>query len=329
MISSTLVKMALFGVFLMAFGLNGRANTFSYEEEDQDPLKTKLDQRVELGVFGEVAYRSPLPTSNPTAKNLVLVHGIFGGASHRSWNELLPLLDSAGLKVFLVDLPGAGDSSTPKRGYHIEDIDNYLELFLSEVVREPAVVVTESLAGVSALEVSKARPDLIEKIIMISPTGFRTLEVGPVPAQIEFYNSLISDDLASLGFYRSLFSEASIIKYLTRSVFDDRLIDSTRINESKLLGQDPSRRWLTLSFVTGRIWRNYQDASNGVEVPVTVIMGLNGESAGGNDDAFERIDELRDVQPAFEYIGLNECGVSAQREKPRDVFANILKAIQP
>ena len=115
-------------------------------------LRSKLNRHIHLPGFGKIAYRAPKFENNGPL--IVLFHGIYGGASHRTWRQLLPVLDNHGARVYLMDLPGAGDSNSPKRIYTMEVMDAFVEQFLEKAVGEPANVVTESILGQSALKVS-------------------------------------------------------------------------------------------------------------------------------------------------------------------------------
>ncbi len=180
---------------LLAFGtlLIGTASPVRAGE-----TASKLDRRVDLPGFGTIAYRAPLPHNRGPV--LVLVHGIFAGSTHRSFDELLPLLDKADARVFLLDLPGTGESTSPKRTYDITVFDEFLETFLERVVVDPAIVVAASLLGTSALKVSALRQDLVDQVVLLSPTGVHTLAEPPTPAQSRLFESVYEHELCGLLF---------------------------------------------------------------------------------------------------------------------------------
>ena len=118
-----------------------------------------LDSEATVTGFGTIKYRAPKVESDETP--IVLFHGIYGGASHRAWRKLLPELEAAGKEVWLMDLPGVGESDKPKRPYAIEDFDLFVENFLVEVVGKRANLVSESILGNSVMRVSATWPDLV------------------------------------------------------------------------------------------------------------------------------------------------------------------------
>lgn len=140
-----------------------------------------LDRKIFIENFGNIKYRAPFVKSGKLP--LVLFHGIYGGASHRTWRKLLPLLEAAGEKVYIMDLPGVDESDRPQKAYNIEDFDHFVEAFLATVVKERATVISESLLSASVLRVTAKRPDLIRRTILINPSGLNALSFPPSQRQ--------------------------------------------------------------------------------------------------------------------------------------------------
>ena len=49
-----------------------------------------LDRTAQIEGFGAIKYRAPIVKSD--AFPILLVHGVYGGASHRTFRQILPLL---------------------------------------------------------------------------------------------------------------------------------------------------------------------------------------------------------------------------------------------
>ena len=104
------------------------------------------------------------PNHGPT---LVLLHGF--GASSAHWRRLAPILALRGYRVFALDLIGFGASDQPpwNRRY---PLDNRLwgrqtVAFLREVVGGPAVLVGNSLGGLTALTAAVLCPELVLALV--------------------------------------------------------------------------------------------------------------------------------------------------------------------
>ena len=102
-----------------------------------------------------------LGTDNDPA--IVLIHGF--GASSSHWRHNAGALVKAGFQVFSLDLIGFGRSDQPGLNRHFS-LDNrlwsrQLAAFLEEVVQQPAVLVGNSLGGLTVLTTAALRLSLI------------------------------------------------------------------------------------------------------------------------------------------------------------------------
>lgn len=279
-----------------------------------------LDSSTEVSGFGKIRYRAPL--ANTSGSPIVLLHGIYGGASHRTYRKLLPLLDKAGKKVFILDLPGTGESEKPRKFYTIQDLDLFVENFLSEVVRERSTVVTESLAGTSALKVSSKRPDLIRRLVLLNPTGINSLATGPSMREERLFERLSQDDAGLIAFYDNLLNDNSLRFFLKFGFFNDSLVDEDLLDDFRVIKKNIDQRFISLSFVSGRIFRSFEESSRDVFIPVLGIFGKEYENF--QETKPSTASDFRKVRPEFDYIEIPLSGSSVQRERPEVVAAEIL-----
>jgi pimeloyl-ACP methyl ester carboxylesterase len=279
-----------------------------------------LDRSTSVSGFGEIRYRAPL--SGSIGSPIVLMHGIYGGASHRAYRQLLPLLDAAGAAVYILDLPGAGESAKPRKSYSIADLDAFVEAFLVDVVKRRATVVTESLTGTSALKVASNRPDLIRRLILLSPTGINSLAQPPSVREQRLFERLWNDDAALIAFYDNLLNDNSLRFFLRFAFSNDALIDEDILNDSRAMRPNLDQRFLTLSFVAGRFYRSFEESSANVFIPVLGIFGADYEPF--QETPPSTASDFRAIRPNFDYIELPKSGSSVQREVPAAVAREIL-----
>ena len=119
----------------------------------------------------------------PSAPPIVLIHGF--GASSSHWRHNAGVLAAAGYRVFSLDLIGFGRSDQPGLNRHFS-LDNrlwsrQLAAFLEEVVQQPAVLVGNSLGGLTVLTTAALRPELV-KAAVAAPLPDPTL-LRPLPKQ--------------------------------------------------------------------------------------------------------------------------------------------------
>jgi len=307
---------------LLSLSQTSFADTIQTPDPIQEAIKSRLDQTADLENFGLIKYRGPLAENKGPV--VVLFHGIYGGASHRAFRELYPVLDSKGARVYMMDLPGAGESSRPKKRYTIEDMDLFVKNFLEVVVKVPATVVTESLLGASALKVSQDNPQLFRRIVLLSPTGIITLGQPPSDRENSLFERVFNNNDAGLSLYQNLFSENSLRFFLERAYFNNALVDEARLAESRIFRDNLEQRWLTFSFVGGQIFRPFTEASSNVFVPVKAIFGKEAEAVGFEPERVERAFHFKEIRPDFEYVELEKTGQAVQRENPEAVAKHIL-----
>ena len=118
-----------------------------------------------------------------SAPPIVLIHGF--GASSSHWRHNAGVLAAAGYRVFSLDLIGFGRSDQPGLNRHFS-LDNrlwsrQLAAFLEEVVQQPAVLVGNSLGGLTVLTTAALRPELV-KAAIAAPLPDPTL-LRPLPKQ--------------------------------------------------------------------------------------------------------------------------------------------------
>ncbi len=280
-----------------------------------------LDRDTVVSDFGNIRYRAPI-NDNINKKPIVLFHGIYGGASHRSWRELVPLLDQAGERVYLMDLPGVGESDKPKRSYSLADIDTFVENFLVEVVKERATVVSESILSNGVLKISAKRPDLIRRAIVLNPSGISSLVDPPSAREQGLYDRLYQNDNAAIGFYQNLLNPNSLRYFLEFGYFDDATIDENLIKDFLAVRDNIDQRFLTLSFVGGQLYRSFEESSEGVFIPVLAIFGAEYEAF--QDNPISTAADFEVIRPYFDYVEIKDSGSSVQREKPVDVAKKII-----
>lgn len=274
-----------------------------------------LNETVQVSEFGDIRIRRPLEGS--TGLPILLVHGVYGGASHRTFKELLPLLDQAGHAVYILDLPGAGESAKPKRPYKIEDFDLFLNKFLNEVIQKRTTIVAESLLSASALKVASENPNLVRRLVLLSPSGINSLHVPPSEREQKLYDRLYADENASDAFYQNLLVDNSLSYFLKFGFYDDSLVNESLLNDFRIMRENKEQKYLTLSFVGGQLYRPFEDSARNVFIPVLNVFGKNYEGFADNQPATAEM--FKKVRPDFEYIEIENCGSSVQREKPVEV----------
>jgi pimeloyl-ACP methyl ester carboxylesterase len=123
--------------------------------------------------------------------SVVLIHGIGGGNSSMQWQKNAQAL-TASHKVFVLDLPGFARSGARPILYDSTVYIAAIEYFLKTIVKEPAQIVCSSLACAYSIKMAVEKPELISRLLLVSPTGIDRLINPP---NTGFYDSLANGAL--------------------------------------------------------------------------------------------------------------------------------------
>jgi pimeloyl-ACP methyl ester carboxylesterase len=124
---------------------------------------TSRQEHEKLTIFVE---RFP-GSGGPDARTYVLVHGI--GVSSRYFHPLAAELARTG-RVFLVDLPGYGESPDPKRDVTIADHAEVLAGFLRQLEVPDPVIVGHSWGAQVVSMLARRHPEVPRTVVLLSPT---------------------------------------------------------------------------------------------------------------------------------------------------------------
>jgi pimeloyl-ACP methyl ester carboxylesterase len=99
---------------------------------------------------------------------IMLVHGL--GASAERWDHIMPYFRK-NYCVIVPDLPGFGLSDKPSIDYTIDFFVRSLSEFIESLGIQNSILVGSSFGGQIITELAIAEPKLINKMILVSPSG--------------------------------------------------------------------------------------------------------------------------------------------------------------
>ncbi len=121
---------------------------------------------------------------------LILVHGI--GQSLFAWHENIDFFAQNGFRVLALDLPGHGYSTHPNIYYTVEEVTNIIKAFMDSLGISKASIAGFSTSAVSATLLAQQHPEMVDKLILVSPGGpnddypFLMRALATKPGQILF-----------------------------------------------------------------------------------------------------------------------------------------------
>lgn len=106
---------------------------------------------------------------------VLFVHGL--GGSWPNWLEQLPVL-SQGRRAIAFDLPGFGASPMPDSEISIAGYARMIVELMDKLGVYSAALVGNSMGGEIAAELALREPGRVERLVLVSPAGISTAEVG-------------------------------------------------------------------------------------------------------------------------------------------------------
>ncbi len=219
-------------------------------------------------------------------KPLLLVHGIGAGESSFEWRRNFEAL-SAEYKVYALDLPGFGKSSRRNITYTADLYVLALMDFLRDVVQQPASIIASSLSGAYAAKLAFLRPELVEKLILICPTGLNQLRSRlPVWTQLAYGTF----SLPAIG--KSIYNGIASYGYMEAYMRENLYVDPTRVTPALVehyyqSAHQPGGQYALRSFVSGLLNCDIRSVYPQLNLPIQIVWGLQARlSPAENAQAF-------------------------------------------
>jgi len=274
----------------------------------------------EAGTFGwkhgQVFYRH---AGTEDAPPVLFVHGIGAGARSFMWRRnFLPL--SNDFRTYAVDLLGFGYSDKPASAPYSSDL--YAELvtdFLREVVGRPAFVVAHTLSAAFAVRVADEQPDLINSLVLVSPTCTDNLSARPGMTGAAFYGLLHSPVLGT-SFYNAVTSERGVRDYAREQLFYERRFASPRVvAHYYAVSHLPGAQHAATAFLSGYLNTDICEPFARLRQPVTLAWGRQDTT-----NPIEQAGQLLRLNPRARLEVFDRCRMMPQEEHA-DRFNSLLR----
>lgn len=130
---------------------------------------------------------------------IVLVHGL--GGSHLNWGLVAPQLARTH-RVLAPDLIGFGYTPLAGRTAGVRHNLRALELFVMQVVAQPAILVGNSMGGLIAAQMAARRPDWVESLVLVDPVCPNPRFAGVSGLAIAFFTALMAPGMGASALRR-------------------------------------------------------------------------------------------------------------------------------
>lgn len=222
---------------------------------------------------------------------LVLLHSVNAAASAY---EMRPIFERyrGRRPVYALDLPGFGFSERSDRYYSPHLFAAAVGDFLERIVEQPADVIGLSLSGEFAALTARERPQALNSLVLISPTGLgsagrKEMADGANGGLL----NLFLFPLWSQALFDLLATRASIRYFLKKSFYG--AADEGLASYAYLSAHQPGARYAPLHFISGKLFT--PDIRHAVyshlQLPVLIIYDQDAYTG------FERLPDLLLAHP--------------------------------
>ena len=227
---------------------------------------------------------------------VLLVHGVYAGASSYEFRKLAPLL-AKHHRVVAFDLLGCGLSDHPALPYSAELFVEQIVDALREFGSEPTAVVGTALGGAFSIVATARAADRITKLVAITPSGLRgVLDTPPGPAQLAL-GAAFRAPLAGEAMWNALSSPFSLRSFLRREAyFDPASVTSDVIEHYTAMTHTPGARYVPAAFVGGELNCNVARDLPFVESPMLILWGEHASATNPLANAQEYVSLAKDAR---------------------------------
>lgn len=248
------------------------------------------------------------PNSNKTT--FVLIHGFL--SSTFSYRRLIPLLAQHGTVVAL-DLPPFGKSDKSKDfTYSYKNMSNIVISLVEHLHLSNIILVGHSMGGQIALYISKQRPDLVDKTVLICSSGYLPKSHFSLvcSSYLPFFYLYIKNWLVRSGVLKNLLNvihdrsliDDEMMQGYAAPFFDERIFHAlTRMIRDRE-GDLPSCELQQIKIPSLLIW-----GEEDTVVPVSVGKRLHSDLENSR------------------FISYEKAGHLLPEERPQHVYENIME----
>ncbi len=256
-------------------------------------------------------------TRHGSGTPVLLVHGIYAGASSYEWRHTVDALAERHT-VYAVDLVGFGRSARPKMRYTPAMYQAFLAEVMAKLGHGPLVVVASSLSAAFVVALAARDPRHIAALVLVGPTGLGQRNAAPTgPFTSEF---LLEAPIVGTSIYNALTSKASVRSYLEEVYVNHRLVTDELVEDYVSNARQPGARHAVAAFMGGRLDLDIRNALRRTRHPLMILWG---EQARMN--SVQNAHAFRVVKPEAEWALVSDAGDLPHDEQPERTNSAILR----
>lgn len=260
-------------------------------------------------------------TRHGEGKPVLLLHGIYPGASSLEWRHVVPAL-AQGYSVVAVDLLGFGHSDRPAARYTPGLYQALFGDLLARVVREPCAVVASGLSAAQLVALAGRDPRHIASMTLVAPTGVAYMR-DAVPSAGATTRLLLGAPIVGKTVYNRLTSPTKMRRHLEHVYVDDRMVTPALVQHYVRMARQPGGKHAIAALLSGKLNVDVRAALRRVRQPTLLLWG---DLARLN--SVEHAHAFRVIKHDLEWSLVQDAGDRPHDERPAEFNAALLSFIE-
>jgi len=253
-------------------------------------------------------------TRHGEGRPVLLLHGIYPGASSFEWRHVVPALAEQN-RVIAVDLLGFGRSDRPAARYTPGLYQALLGDVISRVVREPCAVVASGLTAAQLVALAGRDPRHIASMALVAPTGV-AYRRDPAPSASRTRRLLLGAPLVGNTVYNGLTSSAKMRRHLENIYVDDRMVTPALVQHYQRMARQPGGKHAIAALLSGKLNVDVRASLRRVRQPTLLLWGDL-----ARENSVERAHAFRVIKHDLEWSLVQDAGDLPHDERPDEFNA--------
>jgi len=283
----------------------------------------RYDMTALGGEPGEILWRGHRVafTRHGQGSPVLLVHGLYPGASSFEWRHTVPALAERHT-VFALDLLGFGRSDRPAARYSPGLYQALIADAVSHVVRESCAVVASAGSAAQLIALAARDPRQISAIALVAPTGVAHLRERSTPRGSSG-GRFLGAPLFGNAIYNRLTSPVNLRRHLEAVYVNDRLVTPELVQEYVHSARQPGGKHAVAALLAGRLDVDVRAPVRRLRLPTLLLWGdLARQNPVAHAHAF------RVLKHDLEWMLVHEAGDLPHDEQPEKVNAALCSFLE-
>jgi pimeloyl-ACP methyl ester carboxylesterase len=253
-------------------------------------------------------------TRHGEGKPVLLLHGIYPGASSFEWRHVVPALADRH-RVIAVDLLGFGRSDRPAARYTPGLYQALIGDLVGRLVGESCSVVASGLTAAQLVALAGRDPRHISAMALVAPTGVAYMR-DPAPSASGTTRMLLGAPIVGSTVYNRLTSPARMRRRLESVYADDRMVTPELVQHYVRMARQPGGKHAIAALLSGKLNVDVRAALRRVRQPSLLLWGDL-----ARENSVERAHAFRVIKHDLEWSLVQDAGDRPHDERPDEFNA--------